>query len=948
MCCLYIAVAIGALRAQRAAAQLDQARTAAAITFSVIPTNPSCGYNNGSILVTASGGTPPYKFAVNGNSQNNGYFPSLNASGSGHYNIQVTDAAGASATDQVILTDALPPPSITIAASVFPTDCTSKDGVITVTGSGGSLPYQYSIDGINFSPSNTFTGLSRGTYFFFVKDANGCIQQRGFGFLGEFECKNPCGLVCNGEGGLTSCNNDGSIDIVAFGGVEPYSYSVDGVNFQGSIYAHQSMSFSSLAAGLYTLYVKDAAGTLVIAGYQLIQSCAVKVVFVGVDASCGASDGAVTVHASNGSPPYTFSIDGINYQTDSLFTGLSTGAYSVTVKDAAGTTSSRQVTVFDKCPAITATATDETCGTSNGSIAVAGTKGELPYSFSIDGSHFQASPIFSGLPAGNYAVTLRDANGFTVSSNVKINNNCLLLGLSATNASCGRNNGSIQASGSGGMMPYRYSIDAIHFQGSGYFNGLAPGTYNVSVQDGAGLTTASSVLIADLPAAVIHPVIVPASCNNTGGSISIAREGGIAPFLYSISNGLNQSPDSVFTGLDSSAYIVWVRDNNGCISTDSVYLAALPTPEVFLGNDTVLCNGTSLLLKAPVANAYSFIWQDNSTAGSFKVTSGGRYWLKVSNTSGCSAADTVNIQFRPLPLFSLGNDTALCEGTVYRLQPALPHGSYLWSTGSLGDYITAGSEGLYWLAVSDSGCTATDSVHISFKTIPAVNLGRDTILCSGQSLLLDASIPAASYLWSDGSTANTYTVSKAGVYSVNVSANGCSASGKITVMYNSKPPVAFAGDTSACNFQVVSLDASYPGSSYLWQDGSTTPRYTATQAGLYTVRVTNSCGVTQDSIHVQLENCSCGVHVPNVFTPNADGRNDVFHPFFKCPLSGYRFDIYNRWGQLVFHSSDAATGWDGRYKGQDQPEGGYLWQIKYKDALTEKTMTKSGTLVLIR
>ena len=315
----------------------------------------------------------------------------------------------------------------------------------------------------------------------------------------------------------------------------------------------------------------------------------------------------------------------------------------------------------------------------------------------------------------------------------------------------------------------------------------------------------------------------------------------------------------------------------------------------------------------------------------------------------CSASNTIHIQFLPLPVFTLGNDTSLCTGQTLLLQPALlPHAGYLWSTGSHTASLNINSAGLYWLQVSNNGCMRTDSITIGYKPVPVINLGNDTTLCDGQTLLLDATNSNSSYSWQDGSIQPDYTVHGGGNYSVKVTENGCAITGSIIVSYITKPAPNITKDTTICVTQQLILDASYPRSTFIWQDGSSQPQFTVTREGVYSVSVTNSCGTSNDSVSVNYEDCACKFYVPQAFTPNNDGKNDLFMPKYQCVYSNYELRIFNRWGQAVFASKNPALGWDGAMGGKPQPAGTYVWEMAYKDQLTGKVTNKTGTVILIR
>jgi gliding motility-associated-like protein len=392
-----------------------------------------------------------------------------------------------------------------------------------------------------------------------------------------------------------------------------------------------------------------------------------------------------------------------------------------------------------------------------------------------------------------------------------------------------------------------------------------------------------------------------------------------------------------------------VEDATDSTSSIEDTLTDTPLPAVSLGKDTTLCTGQSLILEAPAGTGYEYLWQDRSTAEDYTVSSAGTYWVKVTNEYGCSAADTIDVSFLVFPALSLGNDTTLCNGEALDLKISIPQAVYLWNTGSTASALSISTAGLYWVNVSEGGCEERDSINVSFKPSPTISLGDDTTLCEGQSLVLNAANNNATYLWQDGSTEPTYTVTAEGSYSVIVALDdGCDTSGKVMVDYIGKPVVNLGGDTSLCGSEKLVLDASSPQASYLWQDGSTGADLTVTQAGTYAVQVSNSCGSVVDSIAVQYGVCTCKFYVPSAFTPNGDGRNDVFRPVSKCVPAGYAFRVYDRWGMVVFNSKNSGEAWDGNVHGKLQPNGTYVWELAYVDTITGKAVKMNGTVVLVR
>ncbi len=466
------------------------------------------------------------------------------------------------------------------------------------------------------------------------------------------------------------------------------------------------------------------------------------------------------------------------------------------------------------------------------------------------------------------------------------------------------------------------------------------GAYWVKVTDKYGCSYADTVNVRF----AALPVFSLGDDTTICGSGVLNLKVSVANATYLWSTGSTASSLAV----DSSG-LYWLSvTDNGCVKTDSITVNFQPLPVFSLGNDTTVCSGQNFVLRAPTGTGYRYLWQDGSTGNGHTVSKAGAYWLEVKNEYGCNAADTINIGFKPLPVFSLGNDTSLCSGQPLVLSVSVPQATYLWSTGSTSRSLPINSSGLYWLSVSDSGCVKRDSIYVVFKPAPKIALGNDTTLCEGQSLVLNAANSNATYLWQDGSTAPGYTVTAEGNYSVMVALDGCDTSGKIAVDYAAKPVVNLGSDTSLCGSEKLVLDASYPQASYLWQDGSTEAGYTVTQEGTYAVQVTNGCGSVVDTIAVQYGSCGCKLYVPSAFTPNGDGRNDVFRPMGKCNISGYVFKVYDRWGGAVFNSQNAGEGWDGNVQGKLQPMGTYVWELAYFDTVTGKATKLNGTVVLIR
>jgi gliding motility-associated-like protein len=911
--------------------------------------------SDGSIIVTASGGTAPYSFTLSGGnansiSQNNGYFPQLTEAG---YTLQVTDVNGLVADTSITLLFTLPQPIINVSYLNLPSSCNSFDGSFAVMGSAGTPPYTYSIDGgLNFSTQDTFTNLSQGQYYPLIQDANGCFSYRAATTFYSSSC------VGAGEAidifSSSACSNDGKVLVVpALVLKPPVLFSYDSVNFYpaniivnypNNLFLDEDTA-SNFSPGLHHVYIKDSTNNIVIAGFEVNKDCSISITFVGIDASCHQNDGAIAITAVNGTSPYTYTMDGVNYQTDSVFSGLASGNYSVTVKDAGGETSSATATVYNKCPILSVTKTDETCGRNNAGIITGGIKGTHPYQFSInDGLSYQTDSVYTGLDSGNYEIILKDANGFMDSTNITVNNNCLLISATGSNETCGNKNDTIMVKGLGGTPPYSYSIDGINFQYNNIFTGLDSGAYTVSIEDASGLDTTTSIYIGNIPAPTINLGNDTTLCDGQTLGMSANIPG--INVLYTWQDGTVSN-----NYLVSQAGKYWVdATNNGCTSTDTIQVNYNPTPIVFLGNDTAVCAGDTMLLDAPASAQDNYLWQDNRTADSYAVTTPGTYAVKVTNQFNCSAADSIAISFKPLPVFSLGNDTALCIGQSLTLQPILPPGSYLWNTGNASSSLTIHSAGWYWLQVTQNGCSKTDSINVSAKFNAVINLGNDTTLCTGQLLPLNVANNNATYLWQDASTQPTYTVNSPGTYSVKVALNGCDTSGQVIVQYTTKPIINLGNDTTICTSDQLILDASFPQATYLWQDGSVQSTYTVTQPGTYSVEATNVCGNTIDSVTIQYKNCTYKIYIPTAFSPNGDRIHDTWYIEYLEQYPNAEVDVFDRYGQVVYQSQGnyLECPWDGTCNGKPLPVGAYYYIINLNSGTQTDTEPLTGNVSIVR
>ena len=405
----------------------------------------------------------------------------------------------------------------------------------------------------------------------------------------------------------------------------------------------------------------------------------------------------------------------------------------------------------------------------------------------------------------------------------------------------------------------------------------------------------------------------------------------------------DQSSDSIFRLSQPGLYWVEVSEN-GCETKDSINVTFKPLPMVDLGKDTVLCMGEELIIQAGGTNV-TYLWQDLSKNSSFRVSKGGIYWVEVSENR-CTSRDSISISFKPLPFINLGNDTTLCEGEKVSLKATRPNATYLWQDNTKDSTFVVTRPGNYWVKISQNNCTSGDTITVTFESKPFIDLGKDTNLCEGATLILDALSPGSTFLWQNQSDKPTFEVSTAGLYWLEITQNTCKSRDSIQVNFTALPFIDLGKDTFVCNGEILNLNAYTPNATYLWQDGSSNSSFIVSEPGIYRVKVDVDMCSSFDEVKIKGKDCNCYLHMPNAFSPNYDQLNENYGPKFNCDIKEYHFIILNRWGQKVFETYDYKQSWDGRFDGKSCPSGIYIYRLNYVHQKGNET--RKGTINLIR
>ena len=423
-----------------------------------------------------------------------------------------------------------------------------------------------------------------------------------------------------------------------------------------------------------------------------------------------------------------------------------------------------------------------------------------------------------------------------------------------------------------------------------------------------------------------------------------------ATTLYSWQDGSDQPVRNLGGG---QTYTVTLTNACGT-ATDSVFTDSLAPPPAFeLGPDSSICEGDQLQLSSGLIG-YDYLWQDTSALPTYIVSTGGSYTLQVSNRCGMSS-DSRFFDLLSLPQVELGMDVTLCAGDSVGVDVTWPGATYDWSDGSTEAVRVLREGGMYAVMLTNNCGVADDMFQIELQEAPApFDLGQDRTLCKGESVEWDIQQNGDfDYQWQDGDNRPQKTATLRGLYLAEIR-NECAIE-KDSVYLDFVEPVQvdLGPDTLFCEDRTdrKDLNAFQPQiSSYLWQDGSSDPTYTAREPGLYMVEVSNACNTLSDTLELIPTQCACGIFVPSAFTPNGDAYNDEFYLVYECQLVSGSWKVFNRWGQAVFESTDPNERWDGKSGGRACAEGVYVWVLEYEymEGDRSRLWKDNGTVTLLR
>ena len=621
------------------------------ISLSATLTLPSCNsFSDASISVTASGGTPSYNYSWS-NGDSTVLADSLSA---GLYWLQIIDANNCNFLDTFLLTE---PNELELTEDFSEHQdvlCFGySTGEISLIASGGTLPYNFSSDDLNFQSSASFNSLYSGVYWFYVEDDNNCIDSIQLSITEPSFPLSIQEIVTSHQNVSCYSDNDGQFEVVGSGGNFPYQYIFN----QDTLFIPL---IDSLFAGSYLISILDANNCVSDTVVQITEPLELNASYSYTEPSCyGYSDGVLIGNASGGSPAYSFFWNSVF--GDSI-TNITAGSYQLIVQDAFSCTDTMMI-VLDQPEEIVLSEMinmhqDVSCyDYFDGQIQLSVTGGQPIYSFTQLPGLTQSSSLFVGIGAGSYTYVVADANNCTDSILVNILEPAQIVLSEDLNQHqdiiCfNGNDGQFSVFASGGTPFYTYTLNGLNSQNFGLYDNLTAGNYQLLATDVNNcisdtfevniLQPAQGVSL--LEDTTFHQDVLCSS--DSTGSIAVIAIGGTPGYLYSLDQNNWQTQD-IFTDLSADLYTIFVSDSNSCIGQITLEITE---PQMLTGNlfvNQVSCFGFS---DASVTSQiqggvmpYSYEWNDSSTADSLSNVAAGVYSLIVSDSNNCLFTDSIQV-----------------------------------------------------------------------------------------------------------------------------------------------------------------------------------------------------------------------------------------------------------------------------------------------------------------
>ena len=699
--------------------------------------------------------------------------------------------------------------------------------------------------------------------------------------------------------------------------------------------------------------------------------------------TCATPTGTIIITSS---PGLTYSINGVTYDTTTTFTGVASGSYNVTAQNSSGCTSAATVVTIIQPgipPAPTLAITQPNCTSPTGTITVTTPIGAT-FTYSIDGVDYSnTTGVFTGVAQGTYNITVKTGGGCLSPATTGTINAAPAVPpaptITVTQPTCTTPTGTITITPTAG---FTYSINGTTYDTTTVFTGVAPGSYNVTAQISGGCVSAATVVtINAAPGTPPAPtfIITQPNCTSFTGTITITAPLG-AGLTYSIDGVTYTNISGIFTGIAQGAYNVTVKTGGGCLSTITTATINAappvpPAPTVTVTQPTCTTPTGTITITSPPGLTYSINGTTYDTTTIYTGVAPGSYNLTAQISGGCvSAATVVIINAAPgtPPAPTLAITQPNCTSSTGTITITAPIGAaFTYSIDGVDYTNTTGVfagvvPGSYNVNVrNSSGCTSTATVAVIntdpvIPPAPTVAITQPSCLVSSGTITITFPIAGATTYSIDGATYvpnNVFSGVAPGTYNVTISNGSCISTGTVATV-NAIPALlltltATPNPVSAGSTVTFTVTGNTPFTVTGWQPVANFPNQSATtQTIVVNTPLTAIVSGTRadncmDTAEVSVtQNSVDDVWLPNTFTPNRSGLNDILY-VYGSSIDKLQFTIWNQWGEKIFTTSNKAEGWDGTSKGKPQPVGVYVYVAKAV-LFNGKEVMKKGAVNLIR
>lgn len=834
------------------------------------------GNTNGAIAITAAGGVPPYKYSWSHGSVRSDVI----GLGSGKYSITVTDAKGCT---KIMASEVREPaPFVASLASVKNILCNGENtGEIKLSVRGGARPYKFVWS--SGDTTQNLSGKRAGSYSVSITDKNGCKQPVAA------RITQPSKLVTSMvSSSNVSCygTSTGSINITVVGGATPYTYNWS----NGSKLQDQT----DIPSGTYSVGISDANGckdsTIVVTITQP-EKLVAKLDSVTHITTYGLSTGAVNVSVQGGTTPYTYSWS--NGALTRNIRAVPAGNYSVRVIDGRGCEVIVK-TLVKQPPSLdvkVVSIKDIICSrNSSGAITVSVTGGVKPYTYAWNSG--DSTQNISNISAGDYSLTVSDANGHRKVVNAKVSEPTSINVTvdHITHILCqGDESGEVIVSVTGGVSPYKYSWNNGTLTKD--LTKVKAGNYSLKVTDKNGCLDSIQVTVSQ-PELLLAKIVSTKNiiCNGDNmGEVQIEVSGGSTPYSYSWSNGARTRDISEVV---AGKYNVKITDANGCFRELSTIISEPPKLIATLSEvKDNLCNGDNggeikLSVNGGVGK-YTYIWSHGDSTRNATGLIAGEYAVIVRDSLGCEQKLSASITEPTKLTAAVDNITNVkCSGEInggveVNVEGGSAPYTYTWSNESSSQNLTNIVAGDYVLKVKDAkGCEFSVNAQVTEPPLLALKLDavQDNPCAFETKGLIDITVSGGVtpyvYTWSNGAKTEDLVNIISNTYSVQVKdANGCLNNLTATVKEPDLLTVAVDSITSLkCNgdqngFVSLKVLGGAEPYSYLWNTGATTASLRDVAANEYQARVSDKNGC--------IANITTVIEQPTALIKTIDAITDI-------------------------------------------------------------------------